>query len=476
MPRGRRLVLALFAVLALAACSRSSAPAAGPVVLVVVDTLRADHLPCYGYARPTAPHLCAVADEGVRFDRAYTVRTCTTPSIASMLTGLPIYRHGVFELLWELPASVDTVATSMRAAGWATGGFVSSFVMIGELNGFNRGFDVYDDDVRSREAHRDNYQRDARETVDRALAWLRRAGPRSFLFVHLIEPHGPYTPPEPFRARFALPPDGRVPPFIPPYQRDPALHSAAEYIGRYDGEIASADAEIGRLVGALREWGWYEGATLAIVADHGESMGEENLWFEHGRSLDDAEARVPLLIKFAGAGAPRGVVDTPVSGVDVAPTLLVAAGLSPERPGLAGVDLRAVAQGRPRQAPPPLTERGGEAGTTVVVHGADCTTQWQVPAAALADGDRFTAMWANGEIASVSATGPDAACASRLAEGLKPVLADRARFRQTETPSIHVAMKDLANRTRFIEGRAAAPPPTLDAAGRDAMRQLGYLE
>lgn len=474
--RHRGAILVTIAVLlALAGCARSPGPVAGPIVLVVVDTLRADHLPCYGYGRPTAPHMCAIGDAGVRFSRAYTVRTCTTPSIASMLTGLPLHRHGVLELMFELPAGVGTIADTLRAAGWATGGFVSSFVMIGELTGFSHGFEVYDDDVRSPEAHRDNYQRDAVETVDRALAWLRRAGPHSFLFVHLIEPHGPYTPPEPYRTRFALPPDDRIPGHIPPYQRDPQLRSVAEYVGRYDGEIASADEQVGRLVAALREWGWYEGATLLLIADHGESMGEEGRWFEHCRSLDDAEARVPLLVKFAGASAPRGVVDAPVSAADVAPTLLVAAGLDPARPGLIGADLRAVASGQPRLAPPPTTELSDGLSTTFAVHAADCTTRWQVPVTALRDGDAFAAAWAAGGVASPSSPGADPACAAGAAAELRWVLADRAGFRPTEVPRVHRAMQDLANRKRFVDARAAREVP-IDAAGHEALRQLGYVK
>lgn len=464
-----RMVIAALAIGGVLSACRRAEPA-GPLVLIVVDALRADHLPCYGYDRPTAPQMCAIGADGVRFTRAYTVRTHTTPAVASMLTGLYPHRHGVIDLLVEVPAEVPTTAEMLRAAGWRTGAFVSSFVMIGQLTGFGRGFEVYEDRVQTREAFRENYQRDARETMDLALAWLRQAGRHSFLFVHLIEPHGPYTPPEPHRGRFALPPDARRPAEIQGYQRIPGLHTAAEYIGRYDGEIATADAEVGRLLAALREWGWYDGATVLLTADHGESLGEEGLWFEHGRSVGEAEARVPLLVKFAGPAAPRGVVATPVSLVDLHPTLLAAAGLSSARPGLAGADLRAVAGGAPRQAPAPVTEVDIAEQLTLAVHLPDCSARWTLPrsaiAAAAAPGGR-----------AEPAPGPpvDPACAAAAWPALQELLADRAAFVPVWTPRAHLAMRDRANRTRFVESRAGRAAQ-LDEAGREAMRQLGYLE
>jgi hypothetical protein len=170
--RWRAVLATLFA---LAAGCRPSEPAAapGPIVLIVVDTLRADHLSCYGYSRPTSPAMCALAEDGVLFERAYTTRTSTTPAIASMLTGLYPHRHGVKELYYVLPPAMTTVAERLRAHGWATGGFVSSFVMVRDFSGFDGGFDVYDDDVRTRERLRQNYERSAADTVEHAIIWLR---------------------------------------------------------------------------------------------------------------------------------------------------------------------------------------------------------------------------------------------------------------------------------------------------------------
>jgi arylsulfatase A-like enzyme len=446
------------------ACQRP-APSGGPIVLVVVDTLRADHLPCYGYARSTAPHMCAVGADGVRFARAYAVRTRTTPSIASMLTGLYPYRHGVTELLVELPADVATAAQTLQGAGWSTGAFVSSFVMIGALSGLDRGFTVYDDEVQAREAFRENYQRDAVQTVDRALAWLRAAGPHSFLFLHLIEPHGPYTPPEPYLSRFALPADARMPERVPEYQRIPGVRGVAGYLGRYDGEVATADDQIGRVVAALRAWGWYDRATLILTADHGESMGEEGRWFEHGQSVGGAEAHVPLLVRFPGRAAlpPGTVIEVPVSGVDVYPTILAAAGLDPRRAGLAGVDLAATAAGQPRPDPPPFTEAGRGKEAIGAAHGAACTPRWRLQTASAV------------ELAPLAPSDVDPACAARAAAAVAPLLADRADFRPAQTPRVHVVMRDPANRTRFLRERAASRVP-IDPAGHQALRQLGYVE
>ncbi|MGH7822127.1 MAG: sulfatase-like hydrolase/transferase, partial [Candidatus Binatia bacterium] len=237
--RGRLLLIAF--ALALASKSgctaRHADTASGPIVLIVVDTLRADHLPCYGYERSTGPEICALAADGVLFERAYTPRTLTTPAIASMFTGLPPHRHGVKQLYTALPEQATTVAETLRSGGFRTGAFVSSFVMVANFSGLSQGFEAYDDRMTEREAVYENYQRSAAETVRRALEWLDTAGPRSFLFVHLIEPHGPYTPPSPFFERFVLPAGGpKVPKKkLPERQRLPGVDSVAEYVGRYDG-------------------------------------------------------------------------------------------------------------------------------------------------------------------------------------------------------------------------------------------------
>jgi arylsulfatase A-like enzyme len=473
----------LGAALALAAGCTRSAPVAtdGPIVLIVVDTLRADHLSCYGYPRPTSPAMCALAEDGVRFERAYTTRTVTTPAIASMLTGLYPHRHGVTQLYFVLPAAPVTLAERLHALGWATGGFVSSFVMMRDFSGFDQGFDVYDDDVRTPELD-ENYERDGGTTVARAVAWLRANGPHAFLFVHLMEPHGPYRPPSPYLERFALPATGPAPGDMPDYQRLPALRTVNEYVGRYDGEIAAGDAALARLFAALRALGWYTPATIVLVADHGESLGEEGQWFRHGESVDDAEAHVPLIVKFPsgmrGAPKPGSHVSLPVSVIDIFPTVLRAAGAETgDTP--AAVDLASTERVATRAAPP-ITELEGADNVTLSIHGEGCTVRSTLPAAAVGDGAVFAgadpAAWlALARQLRVDPSNGDMKCAQETAGQASALLADRFRFRLDVPIVVRQEMRENATRARFMADRARTVVP-LAAPELEALRQLGYAE
>lgn len=452
-------------------------------MLIVIDTLRADHVTCYGYARPTTPSICRLASDGVTFERAYTPRTATTPAIASVFTGWYPHRHGVRHLYQVLPAAMQTLAERFHDAGYKTGGFVSSFVMVRDFSGFDQGFDVYDDFVTTREASRENFERSARDTVDRALAWLRQTGPHAFLFVHLIEPHGPYTPPAPFAERFALPADGQLATDVPDYQQLPDVRFVSEYVGRYDGEIASADHEIGRLLETLRTLRWYDAATIAVMADHGESMGEEGLWFQHGHSVHDAEAHVPLIIKFptrpAPGPPPLARAGAPVSLVDVFPTLLTAAGMRDPAASPSAVDLWPVAAGQPRVAPPPLTELAA-AGLVIAVHGGECAGRWTIarkhltPDWHLADGAAAPGWPAIAVAQPPVADAAEAACRAKLAASVAPLATDLLTF-QSAVPVVD--RRDIQRpgaKSQFLARRAPATP--LSENEREALRRLGYAE
>ena len=461
---------------------------AGPLVLIVVDTLRADHLSCYGYWRATSPRLCELAADGVLFERAYTPRTSTTPAIASMLTGLYPHRHGVRRLLLLLPDDLNTLAERMRTAGYATGGFVSSFVMVADVSGLAQGFDVYDDDVREREPSRENYERPAAATVERAIDWLAAHGPRAFLLVHLIEPHGPYTPPEPFLDEFALPAQGRHIPrsLVPAYQILPGVDFVSQYVGRYDGEIASADAQIGRLIARLKQLGWYDGATIVAVADHGESMGERRSWFRHGTTIDLAQAHVPLIVKFAGSGASalRGRhVAAPVTTVDVFPTMLAAADIEQSataadgRDAAVATDLRAIVDGRARDPLPPLTELKDARGLIVAGRASDCEIWWKFDRGV--EGQLATAAsaasWRSFARSKRFPRSATPSCETQLASAASPLIIDMLTYK---LPFPVVSRKDFRQRdrrTRFIAERAERTVP-LGQRERDALRSLGYVE
>jgi arylsulfatase A-like enzyme len=314
-----------------------AAPRAAPpsCIWIVVDTLRADHLEWYGYGRATAPELRPLVEQGVVFDSAYAALPETSPSIASMLTGLAPYRHGVEHLYDRLSDHNVTAARLLAGAGYRTGAFVSSFLMIRDFSNLGGGFEVYDDFVDEREAYRENYERKAAGTLSLARAWIESHRHEPFFcFIHLIDPHGPYTPPGAFAERFrshdAVPIPAAV---IPPYQRIPGVVDFNRYRDLYDGEIAYSAHELGGFLDYLRGAGLFDPSLIIFNADHGEEMGEHGFYFAHGDDIFEQNVHIPLIIKPpAGMEARRGRrVAQPVSALDLLPTMLAA--LGQPRPG-----------------------------------------------------------------------------------------------------------------------------------------------
>jgi tetratricopeptide (TPR) repeat protein len=263
-------------------------------VLVTIDTLRADHLGCYGAEPTVTPTLDALAARGARFETAVSPAPLTLPSHATLLTGLDPPRHGVrANGAYQLGPEWPTLAEQLAAGGLPGAAFVSAFVLERRF-GLARGFDHYDDAVGVQLDDIGVGSRPATATVDAALAWLAEAPARFFLWVHLYDPHAPYQPPEPHLGRHPGNP--------------------------YAGEIAYADAELGRLLEAI-DRRFPDGRTLvAVTADHGESLGEHGEP-THAFGVYDATQRVPLVL--AGPGVPEGRVVAPlVRLADVAPTLL----------------------------------------------------------------------------------------------------------------------------------------------------------
>jgi choline-sulfatase len=299
----RLLRAAVVLLLAATACNRVDLAAAPEmerpsVLLVTIDTLRADHVGAYGAVAAETPVLDRLAAEGRRFATAISSAPLTLPSHASILTGLYPPHHGVrYNGISRLQPSFETLAERLRDAGYATGAVVGSVVLAGKY-GLDQGFQHYDDDTRSRG---DPAERPATEVSNGALAWLEHAERPFFLWVHYYDPHERYAPPEPFSTAFA----GRP----------------------YDGEIAYVDSELGRLLGALAARGELDGTLIAVTSDHGESLGE-HAELTHSYTLYDAVLAVPLV--FRGPGVPAGPpVEGVVRTVDVAPTLSSLLGLSP---------------------------------------------------------------------------------------------------------------------------------------------------
>ena len=292
---------------------------AGPVVLVSIDTLRADHLPVYGYQRVRTPAIDALAADGLVFEQAYAHSPQTLPSHASILTGRLPFEHGVRDNMgFSLKGDEPRLPSMLGALGYGTAGFVSAYVMRA-ATGLGAGFDVYDDTLptASTEVALGDVQRDGADTVAAVDRWLdSRTSSRFFLFVHLYEPHTPYTPP----ARFAE--------FLP-----------------YDGEIAYADELVGRLRASLERRGLYDTSLVVLLSDHGEGLGDHGER-EHGLFLYRETIRVPLIVKLPGARDAGHRVTEPVQHIDLVPTILELAG-APRPAGLRGRSLVPALAGRP---------------------------------------------------------------------------------------------------------------------------------
>jgi len=295
---------------------RAPASPDGPIIFISIDTLRADHLPIYGYRNVSTPAIDALARDGVVFDRAYAHSPQTLPSHASILSGRLPFETGVRDNIgFTVKPDVGMLAELLRARGYATGGAVSSFVLRKET-GIARGFDFFDSTMP--EAAPDKpmgqIERRGEDTLQIATRWMGGlSSPRFFFFFHIYEPHRPYIPP----ARFAR--------FAP-----------------YDGEIAYSDEIVGRLVTWLKARDWYDGATVVLFSDHGESLGEHGE-LEHGLFVYDATIRVPLVIKLPRQARRGQRVAPPAQHIDLVPTVLDWVGA--ERPvGLRGRSLRQIVE------------------------------------------------------------------------------------------------------------------------------------
>ncbi len=302
-------------------CNRIEVAAARPnVLLVSIDTLRADHVGAYGASFAETPTLDRLAAEGTRFARAVASSPLTLPSHAALLTGRHPHQIGVrHNGMYMLAPALETLPERLRDAGWATGAFVGSYVLAARF-GLDQGFDRYDDATSTGLAAPGGYaERGADAVSDAALAWLESAPRPFFLWTHYYDPHASYRPPAPWAERFA----GRP----------------------YDGEIAWVDAQLARVVAALRSRGELERTLVVVTSDHGESLGEHGE-LTHGYLLYDAVLRVPLILR--GPGVPAGrVVDPLVRSVDVAPTVLAWLGRE-ALPASAGRDLRPLWEGADR--------------------------------------------------------------------------------------------------------------------------------
>ena len=335
-PRGRFLpalaVVVLLGVnLSISAIRFVLSPPTPNVLIISVDTLRADHLGCYGYQRDTSPVLDAFASESLRFAETVVPMSHTLPSHLSLLTGLDIQNHGVRSNSMKLEEGVATLAELLATKGYDTGAVVGSSVLAHD-RGLSRGFSFYDDEMDVNDG--EEYSRRASSVRERAVEWLRRSRTSQFfLFVHFWDPHQPYYPPPPFDKQFSsekllqgissdLHPYDNDQPYRKyyPSTTEADLRKIQNDVDSYDGEIRYVDSEISVLFDALKQTGLWDETLIVVTADHGESIGERG-WWGHELFYEE-QVLVPLLIKLPGQESPTGVIEAPVRLVDLTPTVL----------------------------------------------------------------------------------------------------------------------------------------------------------
>ena len=350
--------LALFA---LGCTGREPRPSASPsprsgagnewsVLLISIDTLRADHLGAYGYARNTSPHIDALARRATVFDQAYTYWPKTRGSMVMLFTGRLPSRNGYAK---THPALLDfnpTIAAVLQQAGYATAAAVDN-PNVAAQHGYAKGFEsfreTWEEQGLASEMDR------ARAITSEASRVLSAADERPFfLWLHYVNPHGPYTPPPPFDAAFLDAASGSGPslPVVPGFHGGipqqwavPGRDRLGYYVAQYDGEIAAVDREVGQVLAALQASRAADRTLVLLTSDHGESLGEHDYFFDHGENLFDPCLRIPLIVTLPGDSGGRRS-DTLASTLDVFPTILDGLKVS-YPPDLAGRSLLPAAQG-----------------------------------------------------------------------------------------------------------------------------------
>ena len=301
------------------------------VLLITLDTTRADRLGAYGYKAGATPNLDRLAREGIRFDDATAQAPLTGPAHAAIMTGQYPGRLGIKDnASTPVPEAATTLAEALQAAGYRTGAFIGSFVL-DRSYGFAQGFDTFDSSFDGyRNESKAQVQRRARQVIDPAIAWIKSGLDKGvtkapfFAWVHLYDPHAPYDAPAPFGAKFAA--------------------------RAYDGELAYVDSEIGRLLGALKQAGYSENTIVVAVGDHGEALGDHGE-DEHGVFLYEAVSHIPWILRLPNGERGGTAIAEQVRAIDLMPTLLDSLGLR-NAARVDGESLLPMMRGQARRDPP----------------------------------------------------------------------------------------------------------------------------
>ncbi len=362
------------------------------IVIIAVDSLRADHLGCYGYRKATSPAIDALADESIVFERAFAAGIPTMPSFTTLLTGLHPYRHGIVGHAGarQLSAEILMLPQLAHQHGYLTAA-CDNLVIQGGGRGtwFARGYDYYAGFIYKPFGDQSAW------ITERALGFLdvcggSRRGRPLFLFLHYWDPHSPYGPLPPYDTLHYVPGSGEVdlravydvaPAYYDTFLADMRLRHPDDYayvMAQYDGEISQVDAQVGRVVGGLKERGLWDNSIVVLLSDHGEAFGEGGLYFDH-HGLYDAVTRIALMIHTPDHHSGR--VTALVSSEDLVPTLCDLAALPPPPYELTGTSMRPLMEGTARALRDRvvLTESSRQASLAL------CTERWKLIRPIVAD-------------------------------------------------------------------------------------------
>ena len=457
----RAAAFVALAVLGLGCTPAAGEPGGGPpgpnVLLISIDTIRADHLSTYGYERETSPSLTALAEAGTRVRAAYAPSATTGPSHASLFTALPPIAHGVRKNGHSLADTELTLAERLSQIGYRTGAVVSSYVLSGRF-GYAQGFDHFDDDFSQAgtpvgttlwegEAIEERFYGRADDTTDRALSWLAgrgREGRPFFLFVHYYDPHDPYTPPADF------------PPPFPVSQKEALKLNRTIYL--YDVLVAYTDREIGRLLEGLDAARLGDDTLLIVTGDHGEGLMTHGHMF-HGVHVYEEAVRVPLVVRWPGRVAAGVEVPGPFALVDLAPAVLELLG-----------DAHAGGLGRPGAASRLLGGEGAAASAAPIhLYRRHYSGEEEVGDGLEARGEKYGVRAGSWKLIE----GPAEGTLELFDLASDP--AERVNLAASE-PERVAELRALIAAWRDRYERAGTQAPELSEGDRERLRAMGYVE
>jgi arylsulfatase A-like enzyme len=423
-----------------------SSPSPPNVIIISIDTLRADRVSAYGYERSTTPHLDRLIDAGIRFDKARTIEPLTGPALVSMLTAQHPHDHGASRNGLRMRTGLASLPKALQAKGYETAAFVGNWTLRDKLCGLAEHFETYDEVLtRKRWWGLVRREADARDITDGAIEWMRgrsgSSGQAPFMvWAHYVEPHAPYRAHREYFDQLGL--TGKLTPS-----------------DRYDTEIAFVDASIGRLLEFVDRSGSMDDTLIVFLSDHGESLGEHGYW-GHGRHLYEPTLHIPLSITWSGRLSPR-TIEAPALIIDVAPTVLGLVG-GDQPSAFEGFDWAGVVLGDDPLPMQRLTRYQAHRGAVISKHDSDLARQSGLLEVGIIQNERK-------EILHVG----------KNRRELYDLTADPGETRDLETDEQSTSETLLTWMSTVEEGLATGedtPPAPLDDETVRALRSLGYVD